>query len=362
MRQYLLRKIISVPRRRIRAREQESVLNADSGEMAIKRQKQDLGVKEDFAWLQNPRMQIVLENASHLSTSNFLLHDGHIVSPAPDNSVSIAELATGRVLKKLEGHTEIIRCLARHEDMLASGSDDGTVRLWNLRTASHIGTLEGHGHFEGDPKSYDHRIRSVALNEKWVVSSSSDDNSTRIWEIASGRCRHVLRGITSANHGVTFLGNQAVLGRYPAQLVNLETGNTEHRFETVKVMRESMVIHQGNLISGDSDGNIRIWDLNTGNCLRTFGGHKQLVSCLLPYHDFLFSGSWDTSIKVWHIPTGECIRTLGISIEAVPEEWSLVSRDKGHTNWVNELFLQENALISVSSDRSIRRWTFGQSL
>ncbi len=359
-----LKKIISIPNHRIRGRHWEARgLEAVDEGMAVKRQKTEADLAKEYAWLQNPRMEIVVENTRRLWTTLFLFYNGLVVSPSSNFAIGISDLNTGEILKKLEGHTELIGCLARHGDMLASGSDDGTVRLWDLRTGTPIKTLVGHGHFEGDPKACDHRIDAVALNDRFVVSSCTDDYSTRVWEISTGRCRHVFRGETSRAHGMVFRGRYVVLGHVPARLVDLETGGEIRRFEVPNhVFMRSAVFHQGNLLTGHSDGTIRVWNPDAGECLRVMEGHKQLVYCLLPYQDIVFSGSWDTSIKIWHIPTGQCLQTLGVPINATPEEWKLVSTNKGHTHHVNDLFIENHALVSGSTDLSIRRWVFGHPL
>src|SRR6266540_29533 len=53
---------------------------------------------------------------------------------------------TGELLHTLEGHEEAVTCLAFSPDgkMLATGSPDRTVRLWDVAKGKELRTLEGH--------------------------------------------------------------------------------------------------------------------------------------------------------------------------------------------------------------------------
>ncbi len=60
--------------------------------------------------------------------------------------------------------------------MLASGSDDGTVKLWNTNTGDCVSTLTGHRNC----------VVSVAWNNDGTkLASGSYDTTVRIWSVGS---------------------------------------------------------------------------------------------------------------------------------------------------------------------------------
>jgi WD40 repeat protein len=66
--------------------------------------------------------------------------------------------------------------------VLASGSQDTTIRLWDTVTGECLKTLEGHT----GP------VFSVALNLEHLVSGSQDE-TIRLWDLSTGECLRSLR-------------------------------------------------------------------------------------------------------------------------------------------------------------------------
>lgn len=72
--------------------------------------------------------------------------DGTRLAVASSIGIWLYDTATYKENALLTGHTEDVNCIAFSSDsrMLASGSSDKTVRLWNVKTGKHKRTLTGH--------------------------------------------------------------------------------------------------------------------------------------------------------------------------------------------------------------------------
>jgi len=201
--------------------------------------------------------------------------------------------------KSLNCHVSHVMALTMlHSGELVSGSDDKTIRVWDVSKGECLKVLKGH----------DYGVSALTVLPSGELVSGSYDKTLRVWDVSKGECLKVLRG---------------------------------HEGEVLALT----VLPTGELVSGSDDKTIRVWDVSKGECLKVLKGHDYGVSALtvLPSGE-LVSGSLDCTIRVWDVSEGECLKVL-----------------EGHDGSIYALtLLPTGKIVSDSSDNSLRVWDVRQ--
>ncbi|MDM3859648.1 MAG: ribosome assembly protein 4 [Aphanizomenon gracile PMC644.10] len=265
-----------------------------------------------------------------------------LASGSEDKTIKIWDVTTGKVLNTLKGHESWVRSVGFSPDgkKLASGSEDKTIKIWDVTTGKVLNTLKGH-------KGY---VNSVGFSpDGKQLASGSNDNTIRIWNVTTGKVLNTLKGHESEVRSVGFSpdGKQLVSGSSDStiKIWDVTTGKVLNTLKGHEGYVNSVGFSPDGkqLVSGSSDSTIKIWDVTTGKVLNTLKGHESTVYSVgfSPDGKQLASGSFDKTIKIWDVTTGKVLNTL-----------------KGHESTVYSVGFSPDGkqLASGSFDKTIKIW------
>ncbi|KAG5634537.1 protein with putative role during mitosis [Sphagnurus paluster] len=223
-------------------------------------------------------------------------------------------------------------------------------------------------------------VTRVAFHPQYsIIASASEDATVKIWDWETGEFERTLKGHTKAIMDVEFDHKGHLLVTCSSDLFikiwdsQNEWKNTktfpghDHSVSAVRFMPGDQYI-----VSASRDRTIRVFDIASTHLVRTISGHAEWVRCVVPSDDgrLLASGSKDHTVRVWDSQTGESkleLRAHEHDVEVVafapvaayPAIQNLTEKlQPGHDNWVRALAFHPSGkyLLSASDDKTIRVW------
>ncbi len=231
---------------------------------------------------------------------------------SPDNAIHVWDVATGEQTNVLKGHSDSVLSLQWTSDggMFASGSDDGTVRVWSWGEEKSFLTI---------PQRKDFWCQSAwSRNDAWLAVCAPD-GSAQIWDVKKGE---MLKALPPEHRRVldfAWAGDGKSLalaadreGHQGVEDWNLETGTRTHDFEpSYKVVRVKLSPDDKYLVSSDFKG-VLFWNRRLGGLEYSITGHFESNTVKVWSPDSRTLASGDDSFGLWGIWDAETGERIGV--------------------------------------------------
>ncbi|KAJ3646375.1 hypothetical protein Zmor_023965 [Zophobas morio] len=236
---------------------------------------------------------------------HFTPDGSNIFTASTDHTLGLWDLPTGQRIKKYKGHTTFVNSVQgarRGPQLMVSGSDDTTVKLWDIRKKQAITTFNSN-----------YQVVAVEFNDTAEqIFSAGIDNDIKVWDIRNHEIIYTLKGHTDTVTGLSLSPD----GSY--------------------------------LLSNSMDNSLRIWDVRPyapqERCVKVFTGHqhnfeKNLLRCSWSKDGSKVSaGSADRFLYIWDTTSRRIVYKL-----------------PGHNGSVNDVDFHptEPIVVSGASDKQI---------
>jgi WD40 repeat protein/tRNA A-37 threonylcarbamoyl transferase component Bud32 len=316
-----------------------------------------------------------LARQSSVRTSSALAFspDSRILAFANTNEIRLWDMSNQDVRKIPTPHLGPITSLAFSPDQksLASGGDDGMVRVWDPQTARAVqAPVQPRGERSIVEPARPELLRFDGSSElPYCIAISPDgssiaaggsDGSAGVWDTTTGTVRRRLpkRGtpyrdllyFSDGHKLAAAITSRSVplydIARGTRPLILSDPGQAERPVWSLALSPDERFMVAAIGVQGD-EGTAAIWDLSTGELRTVLRGHSDYVRAVAFAHDgqILATGSGDETIKLWDFARARELATLA-----------------GHRGQVFCLAFQPGGglLASGSEDHTIRLWEIRQ--
>jgi len=283
-----------------------------------------------------------------VNTISFSPNSELLASGGEDSTVRLWQINRegGKEVKIIQDHQDIITDVSFSSDgkYLATAAGNGMVKLWQTSNSNLI-------------KSYPHQTQINSLSfspDGKLLAVATIDGKVNIWN-RDGTLQQTLTGHNGEVLDTKFAPNLINNQRY--ELASTSVDKTIRLWQVVSSHSSEQGAIYSVAVSPTSpdifaaagwDNKITIWRKNpdgTQKLIRTLPGHQETIAQIQfsPDGKLIASASWDKTIKLWSAENGSLINTL-----------------KSHQDGVTSLaFSQETngyLLVSGSEDKTVKLW------
>lgn len=308
---------------------------------------------------QVPKLRKTIAGHGSLGVRTVKIGDGWIASAGGGGDIRVWSRQDGQPLQTIQAHSSSdINALAVSADckLMASGSSDSTIKLWNMPDGTLKDTFTGHNgvvvsvifapHLEGGPQE---------------ILSAGCDFTVRVWNVDSKSAVQILKGHTGNVISVVVSPNGKTIASASMDKTVIlwakSTGEVKHILKGHSKFVYTVTFSQdGNsVLSSGEDGDIHQWSVDSGEIITSIKkAHKGTTVRALCFNKFgdLVTAGFDNMMRCWRTSSSGFTSTNEVrAVFKDPHVFTLDVKTQA----------DEELALTGAADGTIRLFSFGST-
>ncbi|KAJ6277659.1 WD40-repeat-containing domain protein [Bipolaris maydis] len=238
-----------------------------------------------------------------------------------DKSIWSWSLSSRKASTRFQGHSDFVKAIISFtlngKEVLVSASQDASIIVWDVAAGKKLHTLKGHTRgilaLALDPVDYEPGKDAI------TIFSAGSDREIRRWQIASSSA-HEIQPSPIISHETSI---DALCFDTDGDLWTASADKTakclsrgrdweeDSKFEHPDFVRDVVIDEAGGwIVTACRDEEVRVWERASGRLHHTFSGHFEEVTGLLLMGQRLISVSIDATVRQWSLKPQDLAKSI----------------------------------------------------
>lgn len=242
-----------------------------------------------------------------------LINESVLASGSNDGYIKIWSYLTGVCLRSINVVYKVNALELLNSGYLAAATDNGTISIWNINTGAQIANISAHST----------KVNTLELLDNGDLASGAFENWVKVWDSVTYALKYSMQGDDRVNYLKKFKSIYLASG-LDNNDINIFNTNTRALYRTLSghtaPVRSFEILSNGDLVSGADDRKLKFWNTTTFTFKYDLSARQMVVALKLFANEFLACATSDKYVSILNISNGTNLNQFNIGINVASLE------------------------------------------